>query len=65
MLPTLLRLDHTLVHTEMPVHMRGLLLLALLVGLEAASALGARDAETLVEATDQVGTGTVCVRRVD
>lgn len=58
-LSTLLRLNHALVHAEMPVHVRGFLLLALLVGLEAASALRARDAETLVEAHDEVGSGTV------
>lgn len=58
MLPPLLGLDHALVHAEMPVHMRGLLLLALLVGLEAASALRAGDAEALVESHDQVGAGT-------
>jgi hypothetical protein len=60
-LSPLLSLNHTLMHPEMPVHMRGLLLLAFLVSLEAASALRARDAEALVEATDQVGAGTVGV----
>ena len=62
MLAPLLRLNHALVHAEMPIHMRGLLLLAFLVGLEAASALRARDAKALVEAPDQVGAGTVSVR---
>lgn len=61
MLTPLLSLNHALVHAEMPVHMRSLLLLAFLVSLEAASALRARDAEALVEAADQVGAGTVGV----
>lgn len=62
MLSALLGLDHALVHAEMPVHVRGLLFLALLVILEAASALRAGDTEALIEAHDQVGAGAVRVR---
>jgi hypothetical protein len=51
-LSALLGLDHALVHAEMPVHVRGLLLLALLVVLEAAAALCAGDTETLIKAHD-------------
>ena len=62
MLTPLLSLNHALMHAEMPVHVRGLLLLALLVGLKAATALRAWDAEAVVEANNQVRAGTVAVK---
>lgn len=48
-LAALLSLDHALMHAEVPVHVCRLLLLAFLVGKEAAAALGTRGAERLVE----------------
>jgi hypothetical protein len=52
MLATLLSLYHALMYTEMPIHVRCLLLLAFLVVLKAASALRAWNTKTLVKCSD-------------
>jgi hypothetical protein len=61
MLATLLGLYHALMHTEMPIHMRRLLLLAFFVILKAASALSAGNTKSLVECSNQVWSGTMNV----
>ena len=53
-LAALLGVGHALVHAEVPVHVGRLLAAAVLGGLEAAAALGARRAEVFVEAGEEV-----------
>lgn len=61
MLASLLRLNHTLVHLEVPVHVSSLLLLSLLIGPEATSTLGARNAKILIKRHNQMWARTIYV----
>jgi hypothetical protein len=53
-LAALLGVGHALVHAKVPIHVRRLLAAALLVGLEAPTALGTRRPEVFVKLRNHV-----------